>query len=293
MTIEEMKRVKDQRGYSIAMLASYSGVPQGTLTKIFNGSTQNPRPSTLAAIERVLTADESIAKGKSAVYQEQGSPEVYSCNAEQFKLCESGAAYSVKEVPYYEDGKDNHTIEEYFALPDEVRKELIDGRFYDMEPPTFVHQGIAGEIHASLLMQIRARKGSCRVFISPIGVQLDCDNRTVVEPDVIIVCKRDKILKRVYYGAPDFVLEVLSPSTKKKDMSLKLQKYVTAGVREYVMIDPIRRVLIAYQIENDMNYIMQPLEGSYGLAIYNGEITIDLDSLNEVIDELETDQEEP
>lgn len=290
MTIEQMKEIIDKRGYSMAVLSAYSGVPQGTLTKIFNGTTKKPRPSALTAIERVLQADETEAKGKAALYQEQGSLQ-YETKKNSTCLRDAANDSTAEEIPYYEDGKDNHTIEEYFALPDDVRKELINGRFYDMCTPTYVHQALAGEVYASLLSQIRARKGKCRPFISPIAVQLDQDNKTVLEPDVIIVCNKDLILRRTYFGAPDFVLEVLSPSTKKKDMGLKLQKYLDAGVREYVMIDPKRRQLLAYQFENDINCILQPLEGMYGLAIYNGEITLDLDLLRQDIEELETDQE--
>ncbi len=95
--------------------------------------------------------------------------------------------------------------------------------------------------------------------------------------------------RRVIYGAPDFVLEVLSPSTRKKDMSLKLHKYINAGVREYLMIDPDKKQLISYQIENDMCCNMQPLESSYPLQIFGGEISIDLDEVRSYIEQMPTE----
>jgi Uma2 family endonuclease len=288
MTIDEMRTIKNQRGYSIATLSAYSGVPRGTLAKIFSGETQNPRPSALLAIEKVLTGDESILKGKSAIYREQRDP---AAAGSKFMLQETPAVYgspasSTGNISTESSAKESYTIEDYFALPDDVRKELIDGQFYDMAEPTLAHQSAVGYIHASLLWQIRGKGGSCMPFVSPIGVQLDQDDKTVVEPDVVVLCRRDLMRRRVIYGAPDFVLEVLSPSTRKKDMSLKLHKYINAGVREYLMIDPDRKQLISYQIENDMCCSMQPLEGIYRLQIFHGEIEIDLDEVRRYIEEM-------
>ena len=288
MTIDEMRTIKNQRGYSIATLSAYSGVPRGTLAKIFSGETQNPRPSALLAIEKVLTGDESILKGKSAIYREQRDP---AAAGRKFMLQETPAAYggpapSAESSAKESHTKESYTIDDYFALPDDVRKELIDGQFYDMAEPTLAHQSAVGYIHASLLWQIRGKGGSCMPFVSPIGVQLDQDDKTVVEPDVVVLCKRELMRRRVIYGAPDFVLEVLSPSTRKKDMSLKLHKHINAGVREYLMIDPDRKQLICYQIENDMCCNMQPLEGIYRLQIFHGEIEIDLDEVRRYIEEM-------
>jgi Uma2 family endonuclease len=89
----------------------------------------------------------------------------------------------------------------------------------------------------------------CRLFFAPIGVQLDCDDRTVLEPDLIIFCDDGKMRKRVYYGAPDFVVEILSPSTKRKDVTIKLRKYIAANVREYWIVDPETERVFVYQIE--------------------------------------------
>ena len=74
-------------------------------------------------------------------------------------------------------------------------------------------------------------------FCLPVDVQLDCDNRTMLQPDVFVTCNKDKLKKRNVYGAPDFVVEILSPSTRRKDMTIKKEKYKKAGVREYWMVD--------------------------------------------------------
>ena len=87
--------------------------------------------------------------------------------------------------------------------------------------------------------------------ISPVDVELDRDDKTRVQPDVLIVCDRSKVINRCVYGAPDFVMEVLSPSTRKKDMIIKLKKYEAAGVREYWMIDPDKKKLMVYHFDQE------------------------------------------
>ena len=89
-------------------------------------------------------------------------------------------------------------------------------------------------------------------YIAPVDVQLDCDDKTMVEPDVIILCDRSKDINRCIYGAPDFVAEVLSKSTRRKDIGVKTYKYANAGVREYWMIDPKDMKVIVYTFaQND------------------------------------------
>ncbi len=144
------------------------------------------------------------------------------------------AAYGVKRQGEY-------TLEDYYAIPDERRVELIDGVIYDMAAPTFTHQLFNGKLYHRLESFVSGKKGKCIPVVSPIDVQLDCDNKTMVQPDVVVVCDRDKIINRCVYGAPDFVVEVLSPSSTKRDTAIKLRKYKEAGVREYWMIDPDKR----------------------------------------------------
>lgn len=104
-----------------------------------------------------------------------------------------------------------------FVTPDEIRVELIDGTMYDLKTPTFEHQKIAGEIYRQIANYIIENNGKCEVGISPVDVQLNCDNKTIVQPDVFILCNNEKLLRGRVFGAPDFVLEVISSATKRKD----------------------------------------------------------------------------
>ncbi|MCQ2501486.1 MAG: Uma2 family endonuclease, partial [Lachnospiraceae bacterium] len=273
MNREEMNRIKEERGYSFKQLAEYSGVPVVTLQKIFSGATANPRKATLDAIERVLVSEENVYQGKAFQYYKEATPNVMA-------IAEEAAKYLRKE-------QGNYTIEDYRAIPDQYRVELIDGVIYEMTAPRTVHQDIAAIVHMAFYEHIRKNKKPCKVFEAPTDVQISCDNKTMVQPDVLVVCDRSKIRGFGIYGAPDFILEILSKSTRKKDMTVKLGKYQEAGVREYWIIDPYKSILIVYDLE-DEDYIpaVYPVEGKVPVRITGGELEIDLDLVAESIREL-------
>lgn len=183
-----------------------------------------------------------------------------------------------------EKRKGEYTLEDYYNMPEDRRVELIDGVIYDMAAPTPLHQLIAGAVYAGIRAFIRENGGDCIPFIAPADVQLDCDSRTMVQPDVFILCKRDKLKRFGIYGAPDFVLEILSDSTRKKDMTVKLTKYMEAGVREYWAIDPEKRLLIVYIGKEEGIPRPYPLQGDVGMDLYDGKLRIDLNEINDLID---------
>jgi len=274
MTREEMNRIKEDRGYSFRKLSEYSGVPVVTLQKIFSGTTANPRKATLDAIERVLTAEEEVYRGKAYEY-------TLGINEEALTVREAAFSYGTEKK------QGEYTLQDYYALPDERRVELIDGVIYDMSSPRTVHQDIAAYVHISLYDYIRREKKPCKVFEAPMDVQLCCDQRTMVQPDVLVVCDRNKIKGFGIYGAPDFVLEILSRSTRRKDMTIKLEKYLEAGVREYWIIDPYKEILIAYDFtDEDFVPCVYPLDGRAPVSISGGELEIDLEPIAESIREL-------
>lgn len=279
MTIAEMKEIKEERGYSMAQLSEYSGVPLGTLQKIFSGQTAKPRKSTLDAIEKVLLGEESVYQGKAYTYQLESSEAQADCVRE-------AAAYRAQ---FAEKKQGEYTLEDYYALPDERRVELIDGVIYDMSSPLFAHQIIVGEIFAQVREYIEKNKGECVPAIAPVDVQLDCDNKTMVQPDVMIVCDPEKIRRFGIFGAPDFILEVLSSSTRKKDLTLKLSKYIEAGVREYWIIDPEKKLLLTYDFSEEGMPCIYPLEGEVGLAIYEEKLKINLEKIAQIIEKYDRD----
>ena len=250
MTIQEMRDKKKEKGYTYAQMAELSGVPLGTIQKIFSGETESPRYDTLLALEQIFT--------------------------EQSVVCEAAASYKT-------DRNGSYTLDDYYALPEDQRVELIDGYFYTMLSPTFGHQSIAGEIHRQIANYIMEHNGSCRPFIAPVDVQLDCDNKTMVEPDVGIICDTSKIKRFGIYGAPDFIIEILSLTSRKKDMFTKLAKYKEAGVREYWLVDPDKKKVLVYDLEHEELPLIYGFDSKVPVMIFGGECEIDFAEIYEYI----------
>ena len=261
MTIEQMRERKKELGYTNEQLSQLSGVPIGTLQKVLGGATRSPRYDTLQCIEAVLWP-EGEADSRSVIREDS------SCR--------------VKD-PYVWDRQGTYTLDDYYALPDEKRVELIDGVFYDMASPSGVHQELIGLLYLIYAGYVRSRKGTCKVFLSPFDVQLDCDNRTMVEPDLLVICSREKIRMRCLYGAPDLAVEIVSPSSRRKDMILKTHKYEHAGVREYWIIDPGKRQVIVYDFANESYPMIYGFEDRIPVGIWEGDLTVDFAQISEEI----------
>lgn len=275
ITLADILRIKEERGYSVAKLSEYSGVPVGTLQKLLRGESRNPRKATLDAIEKVLRGDEKLYPGKAYEYEVEGR---------RPDLVKEPAVRYGSERLLSEQGK--YTLQDYYALPDDRRVELIDGVFYDMAAPSLIHQQIVGFVYAQIHDFIEKNGGDCISPITPVDVQLDCDNKTMIQPDVLIVCDPKKLKHFGILGAPDFVLEVLSPSTKKKDMLTKLVKYMDAGVKEYWVIDPDRKALVVYLAQERGMPSIYPLQGKVGVQLYEGRLQIDLEKIAGIIEKM-------
>lgn len=179
--------------------------------------------------------------------------------------------------------KGEYTYEDYLALPDDRRVELIDGVFYDMSCPHQAHQEILLGFHEQMLPCINKHRDECRFLISPVDVRLDRNNRTAVQPDIMVICNPSIIQGRYVWGAPDFVVEVLSRSTKRKDMVLKLHKYLEAGVKEYWMIDYEKHEVIVYVFSGDLSIKTYTFEDTVPIAISKGECQINFKKIYEQI----------
>jgi Uma2 family endonuclease len=139
--------------------------------------------------------------------------------------------------------KESYTFADCLTWPENERIELIDGEAVMMSPPSTVHQKISGELFRQLANFLEGKK--CEVFSAPFGVRLfekDGDSPenvdTMVEPDISVICDRDKLDRHGCKGAPDLIVEILSPSTQRRDRLIKLELYQRAGVREYWLVSP-------------------------------------------------------
>lgn len=305
MRIEEMLRRKTELGYSYKQIAELSGVPLGTVQKVFGGYTKSPRYDTLQALERALcssagspesapadlSAAAQISPGaEGAAHAPRSGAGTYSVPAPSSLLCEPAPAYQTGSPGIHDMRKEQsgnttdsvvsrkgtlspssgnaetdeskerslrngwidparqgtYTIADRDLLPEDLRTELIDGVLYLMASPRIIHQAISAKLTSVLINMIGSRGGSCMAFSAPMDVVLDEDDRTVVQPDVLIVCNRDRLQGRWVFGAPDFVVEIISPSSRSRDYFLKAHKYGNAGVREYWIIDPKKQKVIVY-----------------------------------------------
>ena len=173
----------------------------------------------------------------------------------------------------------NHTIEDYLALPDDIRVELIDGVFYDMSAPAFIHQRIAGLIHTVFENYIDSNHGMCSPMLAPSNVQLDCDDKTMVQPDFFVICDRDKIIGPRVVGAPDLVIEILSPSNWFHDVVRKLKKYRNAGVKEYWIVMPESKKVMVYFFENSADPIEYSFNDTIPVNIWDGKCKVNFKTI--------------
>lgn len=249
MTINEMKALKKELGYSYEKIAELSNLPVGTVQKVLSGITKTPRYDTLRALESAFLPD----------------------------VVRESMNYGVKKV------QGEFTVEDYLGFPEDERMELIDGVFYVMYAPTDKHQIIRDEIYGYFRNHIRKNKGKCLTITSPLDVQLDCDNKTMVQPDVVIVCDRSKFQNGRVFGAPDLAVEVLSKSTRKKDIFIKGNKYSEAGVKEYWIVDPEKKRVYAYLFDVDEFPIVYTFEDKVPVGIWNNECVVDFAEIYDYI----------
>ena len=174
-----------------------------------------------------------------------------------------------------------YSRKDYYDLPDKVRAELIDGEIYFKSSPSYLHQLVLVEVTFQLSSYIRAKRGACHVLAAPLDVQLDCDDDTIVQPDILVSCKKEQREEWGIYGAPDMVVEITSPSTRGLDIKKKLDKYREAGVREYWIIDLQKRVILTYFFEGDINPHIYNLENEIPVAIFAGECQVEFSAIAE------------
>ena len=165
---------------------------------------------------------------------------------------------------------DHYTSEDYWNLPEEERAELIDGKFYNMAPPSRIHQKLVSKLTALFNQYITDHHGSCEVYPAPFAVNLDADDKDWVDPDVSVICDPNKLTDRGCSGAPDLIFEIVSPASRKMDYSLKNMIYSQAGVREYWIVDPAKEKVVVYCYENDSDPCLYSFDADVPVGIYPG-----------------------
>lgn len=285
--IEAMREKKKEYGFSYGEIAKRSGLPLGTVQKVLGGFTKSPRRETLAALAGFLLPEQDLfleqAHNSGTISVPVKSPQEsrrqyhYTVPEEEPLYLRDGAPAYVTGLP---EGKKQgeYTIEDRNALPEDHPSELIDGVIYNMASPALRHQSISGVIYHQLWNYVDSHGGDCIPFIAPTDVRLDRDERTMVVPDVFVICQPDDDRMdndKYINGPPDLIIEVLSPSTRRKDMFTKLHKYEEAGVREYWIVDPNKEKIIVYIFGEESDVFLYGFDSEVPVGIYQGKCKID------------------
>lgn len=145
----------------------------------------------------------------------------------------------------------SYTTADIYAMPDGRRAELIDGQIYAMSPPGFTHQKISRELFFSIVNYVKKNGGDCEVLAAPFAVSLNNDDKNYLEPDISVICDPSKLDEQGCHGAPDWIIEIVSPSSRSRDYIKKMIKYNMAGVREYWIADHEKNRIIVYNFERN------------------------------------------
>ena len=162
------------------------------------------------------------------------------------------------------------TLEQYEALPEDKRAEVFDGVIYDMARPSQIHQTILTELLVIIRNYIKSKNGSCSVFPAPFDVKLSDKPLTIVQPDIMVICDKDKLDGKRCNGAPDFIIEIVSPSSRRMDYYKKCALYAESGVREYWIVDPAKEKVVVYCYENDSDPCLYSFDADVPVGIYPG-----------------------
>lgn len=254
MTAAEMKQIKEEYGLSYEDVSRETGLPVSTVSKLLNGFTRTPRRRTVERLSAYF-----MHLGRTG---EHGSGMTMDLLRESgMEQTESPCILRENSFPYDAGGagtkRQKHlvTIEERDQLPEEVRTELIDGVLYDMSAPSLTHQMVCRLVFRQLDDCAEASEKDCVALFAPVDVVLAEDPATVLQPDLIVTCRENIERSRArwkklqkHQGAPEFVMEVLSSSTRKKDIGIKYLKYLESDVKEYWIVDPDSRKVIVYNL---------------------------------------------
>ena len=181
------------------------------------------------------------------------------------------------------------TYAHYVTWPDEERWELIDGIPYDMSPsPSRYHQEISMNLGTQISRFLKKKGKTCKVYAAPFDVRLpggqqtDEETMTVVQPDISVICDPVKLDDKGCKGTPDFIAEITSPATIKKDMKYKLLLYEKHGVPEYWIIQPEENIIMVYKLNDQKRYDRAEIyskEDKIELKLKEGTVVIDLEKV--------------
>lgn len=174
--------------------------------------------------------------------------------------------------------KQLYTEDDYCNIPEEIRSELIDGTIHYQAAPSRKHQQILGFLYKTIANYIDSKVGSCEVYPAPFAVKLRDDRKNIVEPDISVICDLQKLTDQGCTGAPDWIIEIVSPGNANHDYVRKLNLYADTGVREYWIVNPEDKSVLIYFFEGDVYAQHYTFTDSVKVSIYD-DFTIDFQQI--------------
>ena len=174
------------------------------------------------------------------------------------------------------------TLEEYEKLPEDVRAEVFDGQILYMAGLSQDHQALSMELSSLLLSYIKQKGGLCKVFAAPFDVKLSDDPLTIVQPDLMIICDKSKLDGHRCNGAPDFIIEIVSPANAADDYVKKLYYYQKYGVRDYWIVDPMRKSISVNYFEGGKLSVPYNFASTIKVNIYE-DLYIDFSTIEQSV----------
>lgn len=161
------------------------------------------------------------------------------------------------------------TLEQYETLPEEKRVEVFDGIIYDMASPSQIHQAISMQLSTVINNYILRKREPCSIFSAPFDVKLSDRPLTIVQPDIMVICDKNKLDGKRCNGAPDFIIEIVSPGNPSDDYIRKAYYYKNYGVREYWIVDPRKKTITVDYFEGNIVSVQYSFDSIIKVNIYD------------------------
>lgn len=172
------------------------------------------------------------------------------------------------------------TLEQYEALPEHVRAEVFDGQVYYMASPSQIHQSLLMELSSLIHSYVKKKNGAYKVFPAPFDVKLSDHPLLIVQPDIMVVCDPNKLDGKRCNGAPDFIIEIVSPGNPADDDIRKLYHYKNYGVREYWIADLLRKSVTVNYFEGNMLTVPYTFDSAIPVHIFE-DLLINFAAIND------------
>ncbi len=299
MELSDLKRRKNNLKLTVGQLSMLADLPVGTVSKIMTGETQNPSYLTVDILDKTLAREESRARVEAfrnamMKYIKEHPDEEFIYEdfekkyREEHRLNRKAIPFATPDNdPYWISGslaleapqkkpKEDHHIsyEEYCSLPESSLTELIDGHMIVNQPPSYAHQNVVMNLGDEIKSYIRKNSGDCRMFNVGFGARFYDTPDTCLIPDIMVVCEPDRITD-YYVWDPDWIIEVTSPSTRRRDYGEKRSLYIQAGVREYWIVDLEKSKVITWTRDDDIN--LYGFGDDIPVHIYDGKLKIKIE----------------